>query len=405
MQKDLKTLELLAPAGDLDKLKTAVRFGADAVYLASGSFGLRARAGNFSLDQLREARRLTREAGVKIYLTLNASLRAAEFSSLQNLLEELKPLELDAYIIADAGVLATIRQIDPQRKLHLSTQANTCNPAAARFWQQAGVCRINLARELTLADMGAFAGQVDMELEAFVHGAMCVAHSGRCLISSALAGRSANRGDCAQPCRWNYQLTEELRPGQPMRVEEDQRGTYFFNSRDLCLVDHLGELAAAGVNSFKIEGRMKGIYYVAITTDVYRQAIDCLQRGVRQIDPRWRAELETVSHRPYDNGFLFGGADAKVHPDDTHYIRSYDFVGVLESSPQGLFIATRNRFFADEKLELIGPGLRRTEVVPKKLQSLKGEGLSVAQPNSQVKIEGLPAWAAAGDMLRRRKAP
>lgn len=403
MRKDFNPLELLAPAGDLDKLKTAVRFGADAVYLASDRFGLRARAGNFSLEQLREARRITRDAGVKIYLTLNASLRAAEFSSLKDLLEELRPLELDAYIIADAGVLATVRQVDPQRKLHLSTQANTCNPAAARFWQQAGVCRINLARELTLADMGAFASQVDVELEAFVHGAMCVAHSGRCLISSALAGRSANRGDCAQPCRWNYQLTEELRPGQPMSVEEDQRGTYFFNSRDLCLVDHLAELVDAGVSSFKIEGRMKGIYYVAITTDVYRQAINCLQQGVRQIDPRWREELETVSHRPYDIGFLCGGADAKVHPDDTHYIRSHDFVGLLESNQQGLFISTRNRFFAAEKLELIGPGLQRAEVIPQKLQSLKGESLSVAQPNSQVRIAGLPAWATAGDMLRRRK--
>jgi len=404
MQKTLKTFELLAPAGDLDKLKTAVRFGADAVYLASGSFGLRARAANFSLEQLREARRITHEAGVKIYLTLNASLRATEFPPLRDLLEELRPLDLDAYIVADAGVLATVRQIDPQRKLHLSTQANTCNPLAAAFWQQAGVCRINLARELTLADMGAFAPEVDIELEAFVHGAMCVAHSGRCLISSALAGRSANRGDCAQPCRWHYQLTEELRPGQPMRVEEDQRGTYFFNSRDLCLVDHLAELADAGVGSFKIEGRMKGIYYVAITTDVYRQAIDRLQQGVRQSDPRWREELETVSHRPYDNGFLFGSTDAKVHHGDTHYIRTYDFVGVLESSPQGLFIATKNRFFAGETLELIGPGLRRTALVVKNLQNLKGEDLNLAQPNSQVKIEGLPTWATAGDMLRRRKA-
>lgn len=404
MDKSPKAFELLAPAGDLDKLRTAIRFGADAVYLASDSFGLRARAGNFSLEQLREARRITHEAGVKIYLTLNASLRAAEFPALRDLLEELKPLNLDAYIVADAGVLATVKHIDPQRKLHLSTQANTCNPAAANFWQQAGVCRINLARELTLSDIEVFSREVDIELEAFVHGAMCVAHSGRCLISAAMTGRSANRGDCAQPCRWNYQLTEELRPGQPMSVEEDERGTYFFNSRDLSLVGHLAALAAAGVTSFKIEGRMKGSYYVAITTDVYRQAIDRLQQGVDEIDPRWREELASVSHRPYGNGFLFGGADANITPGDTHYIRTYDFVGVLEGTAQNLFIGTKNRFFAEETLELIGPGLRRAQVVTQNLQNLKGESLKVAQPNSQVKIAKFPAWATAGDMLRRRKA-
>ncbi len=398
-----KPFELLVPAGDIEKLKTAVRFGADAVYLASENFGLRARAGNFSLADLRLARQLTSAAGVKMFLTLNASLRSSEFEGLAELLEELKPLDLDAYIVADAGVLATVRQVDPQRALHLSTQANTCNPAAGRFWMQAGVSRINLARELSLGDIEAFRTVPELELEAFVHGAMCVAHSGRCLISTALAGRSANRGDCAQPCRWKYQLTEELRPGQPMDVEEDERGTYFFNSRDLCLVEHLAALADAGVSSFKIEGRMKGVYYVAVTTDVYRQALDRLAAGDTRVDPRWRQELETVSHRPYDNGFLFGGNDAKIHDDDTMYIRSHEFVGLVCDGEDGLYVAGKNRFLPGEELELVGPRMLRTVLKVEGLCNLEGEALAVAQSNSRVRIATLPAGASAGDMLRRAR--
>lgn len=396
-----KRFELLVPAGDLAKLKIAIRYGADAVYLAGENFGLRARAGNFSLLQLREARQLTSAAGVKIYLTLNASLRAREFDDLESLLEELKPLELDAYIVADAGVLATVRQVDPQRPIHLSTQSNTCNPAAGRFWQQAGVGRINLARELTLEDIAQFQKVPGLELEAFVHGAMCVAYSGRCLISAALVDRSANRGDCAQPCRWNYSLVEEMRPGEPMTIEEDERGTYLFNSRDLCLVEHLNVLVDAGVSSFKIEGRMKGIYYVAVTTDIYRQALDRLATGDREVDPRWRQELETVSHRPYDSGFLFGNEDAKIQPGDTLYLRSYEFVGLVCHDENGIYVEGRNRFLPGEELELIGPQMRRAVVKVTGLRDLNGQELSAAQPNLKVRLDNLPEWTEAGNMLRR----
>lgn len=402
MSKSAKKLELLVPAGDLDKLKTAVRFGADAVYLAGENFGLRARAGNFNLAQLHEARLVTADAGVKVYLTLNASLRAGEFDALEELLEELRPLELDAYIVADAGVLATVRRVDPHRALHMSTQANTCNPAAGGFWQQAGACRINLARELTLANIAAFQTVPNLELEAFVHGAMCVAHSGRCLISTALVGRSANRGDCAQPCRWNYSLVEEKRPGQPMTVEEDERGTYLFNSRDLCLVEHLGALADAGVSSFKIEGRMKGIYYVAVTTDVYRQALDRLSSGEREVDPRWRRELETVSHRPYDSGFLYGNDDAKIQAENTDYLRTHDFVGLVCRDEDGFYVEGRNRFLPGEELELIGPQLRRAVLPVTGLRDLNDLEVSAAQPNAKVRLDLLPEWVGAGDMLRRR---
>ena len=394
--------ELLMPAGDLEKLQTAIRFGADAVYLGAETFGLRAHAGNFTSEQLRTARELTSRANVALYLTLNASLRPAEFTRLEELLEELKPLELDAYIIADPGVLTTIRRVDPQRAIHLSTQANSCNPQAAEFWRQSGVSRINLARELTLADIRAFSGQTSLELECFVHGAMCVAHSGRCLISAALVERSANRGDCAQPCRWNYQLTEQTRPDEPMDVQEDARGTYFFNSRDLCLVEQLPQLMAAGVHSFKVEGRMKSLYYVATAARIYRDAIDRLCRDPRDIDPHWREELEKISHRPYDTGFLLGSDEAKIHPSDTHYIRTHDFVGFVRRDDRGLWVEGRNRFLLGDELELLGPRMRQEKFRATGIVNFAGEPLPAGQPNYQLRMD-LPAWAEDGDLIRRER--
>ncbi|SHI90612.1 putative protease [Malonomonas rubra DSM 5091] len=394
--------ELLMPAGDLQKLKTAVRYGADAVYLGTEDFGLRAHAGNFSLEDLCAAREITREAGVAIYLTLNASLRPGEFVALEQLLEKLKPLELDAYIVADPGVLTTIRKVDPQRAIHISTQANSCNPQAAEFWRLAGANRLNLARELTLEDIRAFAEQTEMELECFVHGAMCVAHSGRCLISAALNERSANRGDCSQPCRWNYQLTEQTRPTEPMNVEEDFRGTYFFNSRDLCLIEQLPDLIAAGVHSFKVEGRMKSLYYVATAARIYRDAIDRLWDDPTDIDPLWREELEKVSHRPYDTGFLLGTDDAKVHPADTHYVRTHDFVGFVRRDENGLWVEGRNRFLLGDELELIGPQMKQEKFTAANIRTLAGKELQAGNPNYQLRML-LPDWADDGDLIRRKR--
>ncbi|MEE4253248.1 MAG: U32 family peptidase C-terminal domain-containing protein [Desulfuromusa sp.] len=403
-KKDNRTRpELLMPAGDMQKLKTAIRFGADAVYLGTADFGLRAHAGNFDIEQLRTARELTREADVALYLTLNASLRPDEFSLLENLLEELKPLELDAYIIADPGVLTTIRRVDPQRSIHLSTQSNSCNPQTAEFWRSCGVSRINLARELTLDDMRGFAGQTEVELECFVHGAMCVAHSGRCLLSTALLGRGANQGDCAQPCRWNYALVEETRPEESFAIEEDYRGTYIMNSRDLCLVEQLPQLLAAGIDSFKVEGRMKSLYYVATTARVYRDAIDRLCADPTDIDPLWREELEKVSHRPYDTGFLFGHEDAKIHAADTHYIRTHDFVGFVRRDEKGLWVEGRNRFLLGDEIELIGPGMQQEKFRVDEIQSVTGESLPAGQPNSQLRLQ-LPEWAEEGDLLRLKRA-
>lgn len=398
-----KPPELLMPAGDMRKLETAVRFGADAIYVGTHVFGLRAHAGNFDLEQLLEARRLTREHDVALYLTLNASLRPAEFNRLENLLEELKPIDLDAYIIADPGVLTVVRQIDPGRALHISTQVNSGNPQAAEFWRLNGAVRLNLARELSLADIQACRAGTDLELEVFIHGAMCVAHSGRCLLSTALLGRSANRGDCAQPCRWQYALVEETRPREFFPVEEDDRGTYIMNSRDLCLVDQLPQLMTAGIDSFKIEGRMKSLYYVATTARVYRDAIDRLWENPGDLDPRWREELEKVSHRPYDTGFLFGMDDAKIHHHDTHYIRTHDFVGFVRHDPErGLWVEGRNRFLLGDELELIGPKMRQQRFRVDRIQTCAGEPVPAGQPNSELFLD-LPDWAQAGDLIRRKR--
>ncbi len=266
--------ELLAPAGNLEKLQTALRFGADAVYCGIEQFSLRSLAGNLNLQELAQGCELAHALGKRVYLTLNAFLRPDEELAARELLQALLPIPVDAFILADPGMLLLVRQIDPEREVHLSTQANTTNAMAAHFWQSQGVKRLNLARELSLKEISAIGASADLELEVFVHGAMCMAYSGRCLLSAGMSGRSANRGSCSHPCRWQYSLQEEMRPGEYYPIEEDQRGTYIFNSRDLCLIDQLPELIEAGVDSFKIEGRMKSLYYVAAVTRVYRAALD-----------------------------------------------------------------------------------------------------------------------------------
>ena len=399
-------VELLAPAGDLEKLQAALAYGADAVYAGGERFGLRAQAGNFSLDDLGRAREHCARLGRRLYLTLNAELRPGEEGELTDYLEALQPLEIDAYIVSDPGVLALVRRLDPQRAVHLSTQASTTNVGALDFWRAAGVSRVNLARELSLEEIRQLAAaDSGVELEVFIHGAMCVAWSGRCLLSAALTGRSANQGACAQPCRWRYALVEETRPGEYWPIEEDGRGSYLFNSRDLCLLEDLPELLGSGVRSLKIEGRMKSVYYVAAVTRVYRAAIDrwLTDPAAWSCDPRWREELDMVSHRPYGRGFLGGGRDALVHAGDARYRRRADFVGVVLRVAGGRGeVAVRNRFFPGESLELIGPGMRQAPFLAAELQDASGLPLPVAQPNALVRLS-LPAGARAGDLLRRVK--
>lgn len=401
----IQPIELLVPAGDMDKLKVALRYGADAVYVGGEQFGLRAAAGNFDLEQLKEALDLVHEHGKRLFLTLNAYVRPTEFEALNRYLEALRPLAIDAYIVSDPGVLQQIQAVDPQREIHLSTQANTTNGAACRFWQQQGVQRVNLARELSLAEITRIRAETTIGLEVFVHGAMCVAYSGRCLLSTALTARSANEGACAQPCRWNYRLVEETRPGQYFPIEEDARGTYLMNSRDLCLLEQLPQLLAAGVNSLKIEGRMKTLYYVAAVTRVYRAALDHYLADPEhyRCDPLWREELDKVSHRPYTSDFL--PADrAEIHAADSRYRRSYDFIGIVrELAANGVArIEGRNRFCVGDEIELIGPAMRQQVLRVAPCTDGDGQAVSVIQPNAQVWM-AVPPDAAVGDLLRRQK--
>jgi putative protease len=315
---------------------------------------------------------------------------------------------VDAYILADPGMLHLVRQIDPDREVHLSTQANTTNALAAHFWQSQGVKRLNLARELNLQEIAAIGASAELELEVFVHGAMCMAYSGRCLLSAGLSGRSANRGACSHPCRWKYSLQEEQRPGEFLPIEEDERGTYIFNSRDLCLIGHLPDLIIAGVGSLKIEGRMKSLYYVAAVTRVYRAALDAWHDDPDnyRVDPQWFKELEAVSHRPYGTGFLFEQDhlqnQAFVTAENSDYLRACDFVGIVkgEAPEGGWLVEGRNRFKGGECLEIIGPAMRQAEFVFTEAVNQQGETISTVQPNAVVHM-ALPAETRPGDLLRR----
>jgi putative protease len=396
--------ELLAPAGNLEKLEIALRYGADAVYCGVEQFSLRALAGNLTVTELSTACNLAHSLQKRLYLTLNAFLRPGEEKTARNLLETLRQVPVDAYILADPGMLHLVHQVDPHKEVHLSTQANTTSGLAAHFWQSQGVKRLNLARELGLQEIGAIRKAVQLELEVFVHGAMCMAYSGRCLLSAGLSGRSANRGACSHPCRWKYALQEESRPGEYLPVEEDARGTYIFNSRDLCLIDHLPALADAGVDSLKIEGRMKSLYYVAAVTRVYRAALDALRDDPDhyQVDPSWRRELEAVSHRPYGTGFLFDQEHAFVNAKDSHYLRDCDFVGIVkEQTPSEDWLVTgRNRFRGGDCLEVIGPAMRKAEFVFEKAVNDQGDVITTVQPNALVRMP-LPDGSLPGDLLRR----
>lgn len=403
--------ELLAPAGNMEKLKIAVHYGADAVYLGGESFGLRNMADNFSVDGMKSALDFCHTRGVKAYLTINSYPRNESLPELEQYLAEIAPFPFDAYIVADPGVIDAVRQISPERELHLSTQANTINWRSARFWQQQGVRRINLAREMSLDNICETVTKVPgMEFEAFVHGALCISYSGRCLISSMLTGRDANQGECTHPCRWSYHLVEESRPGEYFPVVEDENGTFIFNSRDLCLLEHIPALVASGVHALKIEGRMKGINYVASVLRVYRQALDeyladpigwCCR-------PEWLEELAKLSHRGFTSGFLFGQPRNVGQEYQSAYIRSHDFVGVVDEV-QGdgtLLISVRNRIKAGDVIEFIGPGMRSDTLTLQHFSTLPERGdairAEVANPNSRILLT-VPFAVDAGDLLRREK--
>lgn len=396
--------ELLAPAGNLEKLKIAVHYGADAVYLGGKAFGLRNLADNFTPEEMAEGIAHAHAHNVKVYLTVNSYPANDDLPGLAAYLEEVAPLPFDAWIAADPGVIQLIREIAPKREIHLSTQANTVNWRSVLFWQQQGVSRINLARETSLEAVVETARKTSVELELFAHGAMCISYSGRCLISSVMSGRNANKGECSHPCRWGYALVEETRPGEYFPVMEDDNGTFIFNSKDLCLIGHLPEIVASGVASLKIEGRMKGIYYVASTVRAYRAALDTLAREgeAYRFRPQWLEELCKTSHRGYTTGFLFGQPREVGQEYHSAYLRSHQFVGLVEEvhGDGSATIGVRNRIRPGDTLELMGPGMRTDTFEVTKLDDEKGHILEAANPNQRVRM-AVPAATAPMDMLRR----
>lgn len=404
----MKIPELLAPAGNLEKLRVAVAYGADAVYFGGKSFGLRAYADNFRDEEIPAAVAAAHAAGRKAYVTVNVFPHNDDLAALPAYLSLLCDCGADAAIISDPGVFRLARQAAPGLPLHISTQANTTNWSAALFWQELGVRRVVLARELSLDEIRLVRAKATVELEAFVHGAMCISYSGRCLLSNYLAGRDANRGECAQACRWRYSVVEETRPGHYLPLDEDGRGSYIFNSKDLCLLPHIPELAAAGLDSLKIEGRMKSVHYVATVVKVYREALDAYAAAPEDFAVRgeWRDELAKVSHRPYTSGFAFGrtGREDQVYGGAT-YSQSHDFVGLVRDYDPASGRATveqRNNMKVGEEIEVLQPRGANFRQVITAMCDADGRPIAVA-PHPQ-QIVHIPMERPAGElaMLRRR---
>ena len=355
----MKKIELLSPAGDMERLKMAVLYGADAVYLAGTDFGMRSFAGNFTPEELPKAVEFAHSRGVKVHVTVNTMPRNNEVCHLPAYLEQLQDAGVDALILADLGAFTLAGKYAPNCQRHISTQQSIANYECAKAWYELGAQRVVLARELNLQEIIEIRQKTpkELEIETFGHGAMCVSYSGRCLLSNYMTGRDSNRGACAQPCRYQYALVEEKRPGEYFPVFEDEKGTYILNSRDMCMIDHLQELTEAGVDCIKIEGRAKSAYYAAIVTGAYRHVIDDLAAG-KPADPIWRDEVDKVSHRIYSTGFYFG------HPgqytENSRYLREYQVAAIVEHCDEnGLALCSlRNKFSAGETLEAVGPDLR-----------------------------------------------
>ena len=397
-------LELLAPAGDRERLEMALTYGADAVYLAGKEFGLRAAAGNFNNGELARAIELAHGMGKKVYVTCNTLPREDELRRLPDYLAFLNEAGPDALIVADLGVLALAKRFAPKVKLHVSTQLGVVNSATANVLFAMGADTVVLARELPIEEIRAIraATPSELRLEAFVHGAMCVSFSGRCLLSNYMTGRDGNRGECAQPCRWKYSLMEEKRPGQYFDVFEDDGGSYILNSNDLCMIEHLRDLMEAGVTSFKIEGRMKSAYYAAVVTNAYRHALDAVAAG-DPVPEVWAKETEMVSHRPYCTGFYLGGEPGQ-HPAGT-YETGADVVAVVERCDEngGAVLTQRNKFAKGEELELLTPVLEPLRFTVGALYDAEGEEIPDARhPMMEVRTT-LPVNAPRLSILRRRR--
>ena len=401
-----KRPELLAPAGTMEKLQMALAYGADAAYLGGVQFGLRAFGGNFANEEIRAAVQLAHGAGKKVYVTVNVFPHNDDLVSLPDYLRFLAEVGADAVLVADLGVFMLVREAAPTLPVHISTQANNVNWRTVRAWQELGAARVVLARELSCEEIREIRRHTSVELELFVHGAMCISYSGRCLLSSYFTGRDANRGACAQSCRWKYALVEMSRPGEYYPIAEDERGTYIMNSKDLCLLPHLDEVVGCGVDSLKIEGRMKSVHYVASVVKAYRMALDaCLSGNPYEVREEWRAELEKVSHRAYTTGFFFGkttGAD-QIYGSSS-YEQTSDFVGLVRAYDPVTQIATveqRNNMKLGQEIEVFQPVGAPFRQNLSEMWDEEGQEIAAAPHPQQIVRMRMMQEVAANSILRR----
>ena len=393
-----KKPELLAPAGDMERLRLAVLYGADAVYLAGTSFGMRSFAGNFTDEELPVAVAYAHSHGVRVHATVNTMPRCDEIVHLPTHLERLNDAGVDALIMADLGVFQMAAKYAPNCERHVSTQVSIANDACATAWYELGAKRVVLARELSLEEIRTIRANTpkELELETFAHGAMCVSYSGRCLLSNYMTGRDSNRGACAQPCRYQYALMEEKRPGEYFPVFEDEKGTYIMNSRDMCMIDHLDDLMDAGVDCIKLEGRAKSAYYAAIVTGAYRHVLDDVAAG-RPVDPVWRDEVEHVSHRHYSTGFYYG--EPGQYTESARYLREWQVIAIVTACDEqgNATLSLRNKFAAGDRVELVGPDTKPFAFTVPMMEDLEGNPLAeprTPQMEFRMKLpKPVPAWS------------
>lgn len=407
----MRQVELLIPASSLEVLKTAVMFGADAVYIGGEVFGLRAKAKNFSLEDMKEGIAFAHKRGKKVYVTANILAHNHDLDGVREYFQELKDVKPDALIISDPGIFEIAKEVVPEIELHVSTQANNTNYATYQFWWKQGAKRVVSARELSLAEIKEIRANIpdEMEIETFVHGAMCISYSGRCLLSSFLAGRDANQGACTHPCRWKYHVVEETRPGEYMPVYENERGTYIFNSKDLCMIEHIPELIDAGIDSFKIEGRMKTALYVATVARTYRLAIDDYLKDPGYYQSRipfYKEEIRKCTYRQYTTGFFFGKPNEETQIYDSNtYIKEYVYLGTIsDRNKEGLYrIEQKNKFSVGEQLEVMKPNGENLSVTVQKMIDDQGNEITSCPHPMQIIYVDFGMELEPYDILRRKE--
>ena len=410
MENNRKKPEVLAPASSLEVLKTAVYYGADAVYIGGQAYGLRAKADNFSIDEMKEAAAYAHAKNAKVYVTANIFAHNYDIDGMKTYFEQLKDTGVDAVLVSDPGIFTLAKETMPDMELHISTQANNTNYLTYNFWYKLGAKRVVTARELSLAEIRQIRDHIpdDMEIESFMHGAMCISYSGRCLLSSYFTGRDANRGACTHPCRWKYHIVEETRPGEYMPVYENERGTYIFNSKDLCMIEHIPELIDAGIDSLKIEGRMKTALYVATVARTYRKALDDYQKDpelYRKNMPWYLDQISNCTYRQFTTGFFFGKPDSESQIYDSNtYIKEYTYLGIVGEVKDGLIrIEQRNKFSVGETIEIMKPDGRNVEAKVVRIVNQDGEEQENAPHPKQILFVELSEQADVYDLLRRQE--